>query len=214
MRKITEIYDEYKILNNLREHQMRVAGICMMICDSIDFPVDREDILKACVIHDMGNIIKADLNYYPQFLEPEGYEYWKKVQDDFKGKYGDNEHEATLKIIKEIGVTDKIFDIISFIGYPYVEIVVGSDDFNKKIVAYADFRVALHGIMSIDGRAEEGRKRYIGRKNDATQEERERKHVCIKELENQIFVHLNIKPEDINDDSVAPYIEKVKNFEL
>ena len=214
MRKITDIYDEYKIIKNLREHQMRVAAVAMQIGESMDIIVGTENIVKACLVHDLGNIIKADLSYFPEFLEPEGYDYWKKVQDEFKEKYGENEHEATLHIVIQIGMGVVIRDIVSLIGYPYVEMAANTKDFNIKIATYADFRVGPYGVLTVEERAEEGRKRYEGKKNDVTDEERILKQKYIKELENQIFAHLNFKPEDINDDSIAPYIEKVKNFEL
>lgn len=214
MKKITEVYDEYKIINNLREHQMRVTAVAMQICEGIDIPIDTESVVKACLVHDLGNIIKFQLDYFPDFLEPHGLSYWQEVQDEFVRRYGDNEHEATLKIIKELNMPQSVFDIVSIIGYPYIEEVMHSNDFHKKIGTYADFRVGPHGVLTIDERAEDGKKRYEGRKNDVTEEERINRHKYIKEIENQIFAHLNFNPEDINNDSVDPYIEKVKNFEI
>ena len=36
----------------------------------------------------------------------------------------------------------------------------------------------------------------------------------MEEIENQIFSHSKIKKEDINDESVIPYLEKLKNFSI
>jgi hypothetical protein len=214
MRKITDIYKEYKIINNLQEHQFRVTGVAMQICESFDLEIDKESIIKACLVHDLGNIIKFRLNYFPEFLEPEGLEYWQSVQNEFIQKYGDNEHEGTLKILAELGVSPKITRIVSVVGYPYIKEVLESDDLNKKIITYSDFRVSPHGVVSIAERAEDGRKRYEGFKNDVTPDERERRFQYIVALQSQIFSHLKIKPEDITDDSITKNIEKLKNFEI
>ena len=36
MRKILDIYDEYKIMPNLQEHMLRVAAVASLICDNFD----------------------------------------------------------------------------------------------------------------------------------------------------------------------------------
>ena len=214
MRKITDIYEEYKILPNLQMHQLRVAAVIYQICQNINLEIDKNLIVSAGLLHDMGNIIKAKLDYFPEFLEPEGIQYWQKVQNEYFEKYGHNEHEATLMILKELNLNKEILEIVSKIGYPYVKEVVESSNFNIKICAYADFRVSPHSVLSIDGRAEESRKRYEGRKSDVTPEEREIRHKYIQEIEKQIFSHAKINPEDINDESISKIIEGLKNFEI
>jgi hypothetical protein len=214
MYKIDDIYKEYRIIPNLQEHQFRVAGVAMQICESLDISVDKDSILKACLVHDLGNIIKFQLDYFPEFVQDEGLEYWQSVQKEFIEKYGDNEHEGTLKILAELNFSKTIIDIVSIVGYPYIKEVLDCDDFNKKIVTYSDFRVGPHGVLSIDERAADGKKRYEGRKNDVTDEERKNRHQYIKDIEKQIFSHSSITPEDINDISIAKNIEILKNFEI
>jgi hypothetical protein len=177
-------------------------------------PVDEDSIIKACLLHDMGNIIKFRLDYFPQFNQPEGLEYWQNVQKDYFAKYGDDEHEATLKILKELNVSKNIFNIVSTVGYPYLEEVRDSEDFNKKVATYADFRVSPHAVVSIAERSADGKKRYEGVKNDVTPEERGHRDQYVLEIEKQIFTHSKIRPEDITDASIAANIEKLKNFEI
>ncbi len=64
MRKISEIYEEYKIMPNLREHQLRVAAVAAQICDNFNKPLNKKEIITACLLHDMGNIIKFKLELF------------------------------------------------------------------------------------------------------------------------------------------------------
>ena len=79
-KNISEIYEEYKIMPNLREHMLRVAGAASLICDNFTEPLNKEEIISACLLHDMGNIIKFKLDYFPEFNKPEKAEYWQNVQ--------------------------------------------------------------------------------------------------------------------------------------
>ena len=101
MKKITDIYKKYNLMQNLVEHQLRVTAVAEMICETLDVPVDKDLVVRVCLLHDMGNIIKSDLNYFPEFVKPEGLEYWQKVKDEFIEKHGNEEHFATEKICKE-----------------------------------------------------------------------------------------------------------------
>ena len=116
MKNILEIYKEYKIMPILMIHQIRVAAVSMQICESLnDKDIDQESVVKACLLHDMGNIIKFDLNHFPEENEPDGIEYWQKVKDEYIFKYGRNEHEATLLIGEEIGISSRILELIDCI---------------------------------------------------------------------------------------------------
>ena len=81
--KISEIYRKYRIPPQLQLHQLRVASIAKYICDNLKVPVDIEEVVSADLLHDMGNIIKFDLSLFPEYLEPEGLEYWQGVKNDF-----------------------------------------------------------------------------------------------------------------------------------
>src|SRR3954452_25294278 len=99
MKKVSEIYSEYKIMPALQQHQLRVAAVAAMICDSLP-GTDKETVVIACLFHDMGNIIKSDLSYFPEFVQPEGLEYWEKVKQEYIQKYGSDENAATKEIAK------------------------------------------------------------------------------------------------------------------
>jgi hypothetical protein len=214
MKKITEVYKEYKIMPNLQMHQYRVAAVAMQICESLDIDINKENIIIACLLHDMGNIIKFRLDYFPEFNNPEGLDYWQKVKDDYILRYGNDEHHATLKIAKEIGVNNYILELLNSVDPLLVEINKNDTNFDKKICVYADNRVTPHGIVSLKERSFEAKKRYENHPNFFNDDEHDSFNKNMEEIEKQIFSHSKIKKEDINDESIISYLEILKNFNI
>ncbi len=210
----------------LQEHQLRVAAVAEMICEHMNALVDKENVLKACLLHDMGNIIKFKLGYFPDSLEPNGLRYWQEVQDEYIKKYGgSNEHIATIEIANELGVNKEIIELINSIGFITSEDNRETQNLNKKICAYADMRVAVGGVVSLEERFTETRQRYMGDSKstiieyDGKIEEdilKSRKSFedNLTVIEQQIFEKCTIKPENINDLSVKSIVEKLKNYEI
>lgn len=214
MKNIVEIYKEYKIMPNLVMHQIRVAAVAMQIIESLDIEVDKESVVKACLLHDMGNIIKFNLDHFPEWNNPEGVEYWQKIKDEYLEKYGKNEHKASLEISKELGVSSYIYDVIDSVDSSYVEIISKEEDFGKKICFYADNRVTPHGVASLLERNIEAKERYKDHPHSFTEEERIYFMKNMTEIEKQIFYHTSIRPEDINDESIKNYLEKLKEYSI
>jgi hypothetical protein len=215
MKTISQIYSEYKIMPTLQLHQIRVAAVAKSICNSLVVGIDTETVIKVCLLHDMGNIIKFDLNYFPDFIKPEGLEYWQKVKDEYINKYGNEEHIATKMICEEVGLSDKGLKYLSSIGFSRVKTTFDNGTIEEKICCYADHRVGPHGVLTIEERQSDGRRRYAGRKDKAmTSDKFESLAEAMKQLENQIFSKSNIKPEDIKDDSIENYLDGLKSVEI
>lgn len=212
--KILEIYEKYKIMPQLQLHQVRVAAVARQICDNLTAEVDREAVTKACLLHDMGNIIKFDLTVFPDFTQPEGLDYWQKVKKDFAMKYqSSDEHVATLAIAKELNMPKRVLELVGAIGFSQATATSSSKDIDRKICAYSDMRVGPHGVISLEERLVDGAKRYAGtvHKIGGRQDEFA---VALRQIENQIFVDCQIRPADITDTSVAPVIEQLKSYEI
>ncbi len=212
MNNIKDIYKKYKIMPNLQLHQIRVAAVAAQICDSLSIEVDKESIITACLLHDMANIIKFNLNYFPELNEPEGLEYWQDVKNDYILRYGNDEHQASLMIARELGVSDYIYELIYCIDSSSVEIIAMEDDFGKKICIYADNRVTPHGIVSAEERSLEAKERYKDHPHAFNEEGRSFFMNNLFSIEKQIFSHTDIKSESINDESVSKYLEKLESF--
>jgi hypothetical protein len=212
MANILDIYKEYKIMPALQMHMLRVAAVASMICDNFDGTLPKNDIVTAALLHDMGNIIKFKLDYFPKFLEPEGIEYWQGVKDEYVKKYGNDEHVASIKIGEEIHLSDKILELIKAISFSGAMDSAAGDDFSHKIVEYCDDRAVPHGIVSLEDRLLDLRTRYAHKGGDTP--ERRAFQDAVRMIEKQIFAKCSIKPEDITDESIAPIIAELKSFAL
>lgn len=216
MPTISEIYGRYPITKGLREHQIRVAAVGAILVDGFDRPVDRDGVIRACLVHDMGNLIKFDLNQLPELLEPEGRDYWEEQKTKMTAKYGADEHVATEAIVRELGLDDKIIGYISSIGFKNTLNAVSSRSFEAKICHYADHRSTPLGVSSLKDRLADGDRRYSKRTDlpiinpKRLQALREASF----KLEQQIFQHLKFPPTYITEPLIAPDIAKLANFEF
>ena len=210
MKNILDIYEEYKIPAMLQMHQLRVAALALCVSKNYREKLDEELIIKGCLLHDMGNIVKSDLNIFPELVLPEGLEYWQKIKNEFIKKYGEIDHLATLMILKEININEKFFDFTkSLVEYMLENIV--NPQIELVIAKYADIRVGPHGILSIKDRMEDFRRRYKGKFSDIYVDNT---ISVFTEAERNIFTKCNIKPEDITDESINVYIEELKNVKV
>ena len=201
-------------MSMLAMHQMRVAAVAFMICESLNIEIDKESVLKACLLHDMGNIIKFNLANSTEWNKPEGTEYWQKVKDKYVSKYGSNEHNASLAIVLEIGMTIRIHDLVDCIDSSIAEKIVKEDDFEKKICAYVDNRVSPFGVVSAEEHSLNAKERYKDHPHAFSEESRVSFMKNLYLIENQIFSYSNIKPSDINDESIKNYLEKLQDFSI
>ncbi|HEU5004856.1 MAG TPA: HD domain-containing protein [Candidatus Saccharimonadales bacterium] len=199
----------------LQLHQLRVAAVASQVCDSLTVKIDKQSIITACLLHDMGNVLKFDFSYPAQYFEPEGVEYWQSVQEEFRQKYGDSEHEASLSIARELGVSDKVLHCIASVGFSFAPQTAKDPEFEAKICDNADMRVSPSSVVSIEQRLEDGYKRYRNRPDRWMPEERREELVkACYEIQDQIFAHSRIKPADITNETIVPIIEHLKSYEI
>lgn len=198
----------------LQMHQLRVGAVARLICESFPERLDSQNVISACLLHDMGNIIKSDLITFPEFLEPQGLEYWRKVKDDFIQKYGSDDHEATWAIAKELSIPEKAFSYLGTIGFRSLQKVLESDSFERKICSYSDMRVGPHGVLPLEERLAEAHKRYAGKKHAIASDQFNTLANAVREIEKQIFRKVRIKPEDINDESVRQAIMDLRSMPM
>ncbi len=210
MKNIMSVYDEYRILPQLRLHQLRVAAVSKILCDNTTVSVDAEYVVRAALLHDMGNIIKFDLGVFPEFLEPEGRAYWEEVKKEYIETYGTDEHEASLRIVKDVTGSERIVEIVETVDFGHIEERLATEDFGIKIIGYADNRVYPQGVVSLAKRQEDGEKRY----GAAPGGYRERYYASMERIETEIAQHSHIDPKSIDDEMIAPVIEELKTWQV
>lgn len=201
----------------LQIHQLRVTAVGKTICESLTIPIDTDAVVTACLFHDMGNIIKSELALFPEFLGEHDLAYWEAVKKEYMGKYGTNEHHATIEIARELGLTEKVIRLIDGVGFMNTESVRDGASYEQKIIEYSDLRVQPHGVSSLDERLEEGRKRYEGRGHFDFPDNKNRYGelvAAIHEVERQIFSVSSIQPESITEASVQSAISELKMYPI
>ncbi len=213
---IQDIYNRYNIPLNLQEHMIRVAAVGAILIDHWrdKNEVDRDIVITALLLHDMGNIIKFNLDNSP-FLKQEKIPFYKKIQDEYIKKYGPDEHKATEAIVKEIEVSDTVFKILEKRSKSSTHDALLSDNWNMKIRGYADLRIGPWGVLSLSKRFEDVLRRYAGTKHAlADKKEVEERYQWAKELEKQIQDKVTINLQKISDESIKPFLHTLSQYEI
>ena len=201
----------------LQLHQLRVAAVALTVSRAVAEQLDEDAIVAACLLHDMGNIIKFDLlgMALPQFLEPEGQGYWLKIQQDFVAKYGKDEHLASMQIAEEVGVSKYILELIDAIGFNMLATNFKEKNLAKMICEYGDNRVTPLGIVSLEARLRDLENRYRGRHStQADNLRRQAAQAVARQSEQYIFGLVKIKPSDITDQALDGTIAQLKQYSL
>jgi phosphohistidine swiveling domain-containing protein len=217
-RDISSIYQAYRIPPNLRLHLLRVAAFGSTICNNWSGdPLDHQTLVTALLLHDIGNIVKADYDRFPGLFpeEMKNINFWKEVQRWVRQKYGDNDINASLAMAKEIGVNCSVLDLMARKLFRRNAETVVSDSWELKIAAYADQRVGPHGLLRLEERLEEAKRRYKGVKYASINHpEYEQLVGHAFEIEKQICSMTQIGLEEARDDIYSSAIEQLRSFEL
>lgn len=213
IQNIQSIYDKYFIPLNVQRHMKEVAAVAEMVCDNYKEKVKKDEIIAACLIHDLGNVIKMDFETKESIIllekkDREKIDFFKKKQKEMREKYGTNAEKADLIIAKELGVNQNIIDLISHKAMHIEGENLQPSTLEEKIAAYADLRCSPQGIVSVEERMKEYYKRYKIGENPEKSQHSKKFTKLIKELEIQLFKKFSIKPKDITNLSTKKYIEK------
>lgn len=207
---ILDIYKKYYLPENLQMHMLRVAACSNLIIDNwTGKEIDKASIIRVCLLHDMGNIVKIP----EDFSKDEGF---IKIRKKYFDRYGTNDHEINLEIGKQEGLTEKEIIILDGKRSRKNEETLKSDSYEIKICAYCDQRVAPDGVVGIKERLENAKVRYKNKPLSIWSNEEKANYLieCSLGIEKQIMEYCKIKPEDINDRSIKTYIKKLKEYEI
>lgn len=212
-KNIASIYSRYHIPVIIQQHQLRVAAVAKAVADAHAGKCDSDVVTQVGLLHDMGNIIKVQFDTFPETWEPEGVEYWKRIQADLIARYGADEHHATVAIAKEIGVSEAVLHCIDMIDFSHVDQVAHSGTLEEKIGIYADNRVGPFGVLSLNDRLAEAKSRYMKRTDRPFDNERHELIITrTHEIERDLFKESTLTPEDITDAHIAPLLEKLSCY--
>lgn len=199
---ITEVYKKFRIPPNLQEHMIRVYGIiCFIEKHWIGEKVDWELVRKIALLHDMGNIIKFNLDAHPEFLgsEEKNVDYWKKVREEVIQKYGSDEEEATKKMLQEVGIDEIAIKIIEDKAFGNSVEVKNSNNWHLKLLYYADLRTLPLGVGTLEERLFDVRGRMP--KYTSRPDFEDLVSAC-RDIEKQIQNNLDISVSEITNETI------------
>lgn len=208
---ISEIYQTYDIMPTLQDHQYRVAVVAKILCERSLTPLPSNEIISACLLHDMGNLIKFDLEKIPQGLDIGDIDHWKQAQADMKEKYGNDEHQATYEIAKELDISPLTLEIIKYIGTRHALNMLEQKNTPVLLATYSDFRVTPTEVTSLKQRIEDLLRRYEG---TVKYEGYKRDTMVYFTIEEFVQKTLGIESIEISPEEITSATAELRNFVL
>lgn len=205
---IDSIYDSFNVIGNLRLHMRTVAAVGYLVMDcwkETSVRLNRDDIAAALLLHDLGNIVKFNFNNRSLWkgLKDEEILQWQTVRDDVVARYGSaDDHMVTNRMAGEINPGSRVLYLVSTMLMEKAEEIIDSSDFDLKVCAYADQRVAPWGIATLKERFSDLTVRYV----TASPGYFEGRLQLAEHLESEVLANTVLRPEDINSGSVNRYI--------
>jgi 5'-deoxynucleotidase YfbR-like HD superfamily hydrolase len=210
---IVDIYEAYQIMPSLATHMYRVAGVAKLIGDHWQGELNLEQVLAATLLHDMGNILKFDLSKFPEFCQPEGQAHWESIKADYEKKYGRDEHQATQAIIKELGVSTRVQELIRAISFTQTEVNYLNHDYEAMVCHYADLRVTPFQVVSLTTRLDDLEQRYGEKYSSAEDQEQRRAYGHFAaQMEKALFVHCSLAPAEITEEAVQKLRPQLEGY--
>lgn len=142
---------------------LSVAGIASLVCDALNADgkniVNKDLIVKAMLLHDMGKILKFDFTRL-EIFDPEDrnrLDELKSNQIKFRDKYGLYPDVATIKIVSELkqDAEKDLSSISNLIEDAHWEKLIThfkTQNLDAMICCYSDMRVGPFGILTLEER--------------------------------------------------------------
>ena len=209
---IDSIYERFRIPKHLREHMLRAAAVGRLICEHWKGDgINEDDVVAVLLLHDLGNVVRFDFSnekLVSLYAKESSVDELMEIREEAIRKYGDEDHEASDKMCRELGVSERILFLLNNKSFVQNREICASDDFDLKICAYADQRIGPLGVMGLMERLEEARvrgsKSLLSPDADLLIE-------CALKIEKQVLDNTDLSAGDINDDSVRGYMENINS---
>jgi hypothetical protein len=192
---------------------MMVAAVAELICDKCVKETNKEDVVAAALIHDLGNFVKMtfDGDTEIRLLDKEDHnkiELYKQKKKEFIEKYGPHDWKANELIAKEIGVNENVLYLLHHKEVFHAPREEWENNFGLMIFFYADLRVSPNGVTGLEERLAEFRKRHkLFEQKDQAEYSKKFNEFALK-LEKEIFEYIKITPEAITNEAIKRYYDK------
>jgi hypothetical protein len=207
--KVSQAYKAYQTPKNLQEHMLRTAALASIILDNwTGLEIDKDAIVKACTIHDIAKPMNFDLAKQAQFgMSESEIEELRQLQNHIKTTFGTEEHQATVGIAKEIGCTQNIVKCIDDLEWKYIPRLLEANEISSLIPIYCDMRIGPKGILTLQVRLDELKKRAQG-------DDYEDNVKNGNALEQLIIKNVSLDLNTITDEQINQRFEDLRELEL
>lgn len=191
---VSELYDHFQLNQNLRLHQLRVAYFTQMLLKAWTGPVlDKTFIVVAALTHDLGNLVKFDLEKHYDLLGPDVKDvgYWRKRQLKMIQLYGKDEHIATLAMLEAQSVRADLIALLTELFDCSRALDFSKASWPCKLVYYADSRTGPVGYVSLAERKADALERYPDK---YTSLELDTMFLTLSRLEADLDQHITVSP--------------------
>jgi len=174
-----EILKEFDTPKNIFLHSRKVHGVVMYILDKLSqkgVVLDKELLSTAALLHDMKK--------YHEITKQSGLH-----------------HAEAEKILLERGYPE-IAQVVAHHDWNAVQ--NGNNTLTEDVLVYADGRVMHDAIATTKERLDDVTKRYSHIPNVV--QVNKKVLACRERFENEVLIAHGIQPEDITEQSIAPYL--------
>jgi hypothetical protein len=150
----SKIYNQYGIPLNLQEHMLRVGALASILLDHWIGPtVNKPAIIQTCLFHDIAKPLTFDMASQAKYVNSaQELESIRHTHDSLIARYGHNEHQAAIKIFKEMGCLPHSIELINDLEWIYLPRLLKANKLDSLIPIYCDMRIGPKGILSMPDR--------------------------------------------------------------
>jgi HD superfamily phosphohydrolase YqeK len=206
---LQKLVAQYRVPVHIQRHMKKVAAAALYLGQKIHQsgqPINLIVLRQAALLHDVLKLCdfkELDIENFEQTVTAEDIHFWTALMKSCRHV---GHIEAAYNMLKEIG-EDEIATIVR--KHRFEGLIDQRDKpktWEEKLVYYADKRVRHDQIVSIAERLEDGRKRYFPDGNLPPDDHLVEK--ALYKLEKEICSKAGVKPGDINEKNVEPFLEK------
>jgi len=205
---LQKLITQYRVPVHIQKHMKKVAAVALYLGQLLNQTGEKVNLIllrQAALLHDLMKLCdfkELDIENFEQNITAEDIQFWS----------------ALMKSCNHIGHVDAAYNVLKEIGEEEIAIVVRKHRYDglidkrdtpktweEKILYYADKRVLHDKIVTASERVEDGRKRYFPDGNLPPNDHLIEK--ALYKLEVEICSKVGIKPEEVNEKNVEPFLE-------
>ncbi len=165
-----QIFERYRLPQLLQTHLWRTASLMELLLNHWHGPeLDKELLIETMLLHDLGNLVKFDLTDTTpiMLLSETELPMYRALQAKWHQKYGKVVDAVTVSFIKELRLANgpTMSQIILAHTDGTQATTVAQNDWSQKLCDYTDFRIAPHGLVTLQQRFDDLSKRYAARES-------------------------------------------------